>query len=281
MFKNLGIGELGHRASLTESIGLAARHGFEGITFSIVDASELAASHSADYVAQLFAEAGVQPGAWHFPVQFRQDEAQWREDMDKLPGYAALAQQLECRRTFTYIVPADNERTFTENFHFHVDRLRPAAQILNDYGCRLGLEFVGPYTSRQNKRYSFVHTLEGARALAAALGTRNAGILLDIWHLHTAHGRNQDILELKGDEIVYVHVNDAPTGVATDALIDNVRTLPGETGVLEIGGFLDALGEIGYDGPVTAEPFSQRVRDLGVDEAVAATAAAFNVIWPT
>lgn len=280
MFRNLGIGELGQRATLPESLALAQRHGFEGITFSIVEAFELAQAHAPDYVKNLFAEAGVCPGAWHFPLQFRQDESQWRAGLDSLPGYAALAQQLGCLRTFTYIVPADDSQPFADNFRFHVNRLRPAAQILNDYGCRLGVEFVGPYTSRRNKAHPFIHTLEGARALAAALAVSNAGILLDIWHLHTSHGRNQEILELASDEIVYVHINDAPRGVPTDELIDNVRTLPGETGVLQIEGFVGALQTIGYDGPVSAEPFSQRVRDMSVADAVAATASAFDSVWP-
>lgn len=280
MYKNLGVGELGHRGGLEESLALAKKHGFSGITFSIVDALNLAEAHSPAYVADLFGEAGIRPAAWHFPVQFRQDEAEWRKGLDALPAYAALAQSLGCDRTFTYLIPADTERPFAENFRFHLNRLRPAAQILYDYGCRFGLEFVGPSTSRTGKPYSYIHTLEGARALAAALGTPNVGILLDIWHLHTSYGRNADILELEGHEVIYVHVNDAPAGVATDALIDNVRTLPGETGVLEIAGFLDALSQIGYDGPITAEPFSQRVRDMELEAAVAETAASFAKIWP-
>jgi sugar phosphate isomerase/epimerase len=280
MFRNLGVGELGHRATLQESLDLAKQYGFSGVTFSIAEAHALAEANSPAYVADLFAQAGVRPGAWGFPVQFRQDKAQWREGLDMLPAYAALAQALGCYRTFTWLSPADDERSFAENFRFHVDRLHPAAQILSDYGCRFGLEFVGPRTSRQGKRYAFIHTLEGARALAAALGTSNVGLLLDIWHLHTSHGRNDDILEVPGEEIVYVHVNDAPAGVKTDELIDNVRTLPGETGVLDMAGFLDALAQVGYDGPVSAEPFSERVRDMGVEEAVAETAAAFDRVWP-
>jgi sugar phosphate isomerase/epimerase len=259
---------------------LASKFGFDGITFSMVEAHELAEANSAAYVSDLFSQAQIRPGAWHFPVQFRQEEAQWRSDLAKLPSYAALAQELGCLRTFTYIVPADNERSFAENFRFHAERLHPAAQILQDYGIRFGLEFVGPYTSRRGKAHPFLYTLEGARCLAAALGTANAGVLLDLWHLHTSHGRNMDILEMPGSEIIYVHVNDAPAGVPTDELIDNVRTLPGETGVLDIQGFLNSLVQVGYDGPITAEPFSVRVREMSLEAAVEATAAAFSRVWP-
>jgi sugar phosphate isomerase/epimerase len=58
-----------------------------------------------------------------------------------------------------------------------------------------------------------------------------------------------------------------------------VRTLPGETGVIDIAGFLQALRKIGYEGPVMVEPFSERVRQLPPEEACAATAAALNKVW--
>ena len=38
-----------------------------------------------------------------------------------------------------------------------------------------------------------------------------------------------------------------------------MRRLPGATGVIDIAGFLQTLREIGYDGPVTPEPFEKRL----------------------
>jgi sugar phosphate isomerase/epimerase len=49
---------------------------------------------------------------------------------------------------------------------------------------------------------------------------------------------------------------------------------------LDITGFLQALVEIGYDGPVTVEPFSKRLREMPVGDAVAATAEAVKKVWP-
>ena len=83
---------------------------------------------------------------------------------------------------------------------------------------------------------------------------------------------------LQRSDVVVVHVNDAPAGVAVDEQLDQVRALPGETGVLDLAGFLQALREIGYDGPVTAEPFSQRLRELPADQALTETAAAMRKI---
>ena len=63
-----------------------------------------------------------------------------------------------------------------------------------------------------------------------------------------------------------VHVNDAPAGIAWDEQIDTVRTLPMETGVIDLAGFMQALQEMGYDGPVMPEPFSQRISDLAATD---------------
>jgi sugar phosphate isomerase/epimerase len=76
-----------------------------------------------------------------------------------------------------------------------------------------------------------------------------------------------------------VHVNDAPTGIAIDEQVDNVRDLPGATGVIDIAVFLGALQEMGYDGPVMVEPFNQRVRDMEPGDALAATGKALAGVW--
>ena len=83
----------------------------------------------------------------------------------------------------------------------------------------------------------------------------NVGLLLDCWHWHTSGGTTDDLREVPERKIVYVHVNDAPSGVPLDQHIDNQRALPGATGVIDIRGFLMTLEQIGYDGPVTPEPF--------------------------
>lgn len=279
MYKNLNTGAIGVKADLAETIQYAKNHGFAGIDFSIGEAATLAASHGIDYVRELFHRANVLPGSWGFPVDFRSDETTWRKGLDALPQQAALARDLGCLRCATWIMPCDNERDFWANFDFHVTRLRPGAEILKQYGHRFGLEFVGPKTLRDTRKYTFVHSLDGMLALDAAIGTGNMGLLLDIWHVYTSHGTMDELHKLHKDDIVSVHVNDAPPGLAIDEQLDQVRTLPGETGVLDIVGFLHALRAIGYDGPVTSEPFSARVRELPPEAAVAETAAAMDKIW--
>ena len=119
-----------------------------------------------------------------------------------LPRQAEFALELGCTRTSTWILPASDELSFYDNFEFHVSRLRPAAQILGDYGCRFGLEFIGPKTLRTPRKYNFVHTMDGMLALCAAIGTGNVGLLLDSWHVYTAHVTLDDVHKLTRDDVV-------------------------------------------------------------------------------
>ena len=84
---------------------------------------------------------------------------------------------------------------------------------------------------------------------------------------------------LTNDQIVNVHVNDAPKGIPLDQLIDNKRALPTATGVIDLKGFINALVHIGYDGPVTCEPFDDALRKMDNEPALKKTAAALNTLF--
>jgi sugar phosphate isomerase/epimerase len=270
MFKNLSPGAIGIRGtSLPQAIELAAKAGFEGIDFSIREAAALADEHGLQHVHDLFQDAGVRPGQWGLRVAWNNDE-QLQRDLEQLPKLAALGRQLGCTRTATWVTPCSDERTYEENFQWHTARFRPIAEILSEHNCRLGLEFIGPKTSRVRHRYEFIYTLEGMMELAEAIGTGNVGLLLDAWHLYTSGGSVQDLDQITAQDVVTVHVNDAPAGVSRDEQIDNVRCLPMETGVIDLPGLLGKLQAMGYDGPVTSEPFSKRINAIAAHDPVLA-----------
>ena len=79
---------------------------------------------------------------------------------------------------------------------------------------------------------------------------------------------------LSQSQVVYVHINDAPAGIDVDEQLDDVRHLPGESGVIDLVGFLQALNEIGYDGPVAVEPFDSALAALSPTERVLSAATA-------
>ncbi len=281
MFKNLSPGAIGIGGlSLAESIDLAKASGFAGIDFSIREAAQLADAHDVAHVQSLFESAGIRPGQWGLPVVWNKSVEEWQQGLEDLPALAAVGRALGCTRTATSCPPGSNERTYKENWEWHIERFRPIAQILADNGCRFGIEFIGPKTIRDRLEHAFVYTMEGMLELGQAIGTGNVGLLLDAWHLYTSGGSIDDLDQLSNEDIVTVHVNDAPQGIPVDEQVDNVRCLPMETGVIDLPGFMRKLAALGYDGPVTAEPFSERVNAIEDPlEAAHLTAAHMDRMW--
>ena len=145
---------------------------------------------------------------------------------------------------------------------------------------RLGLEFIGPYTGRKDKKHVFIYTAEEMLGLAKDCG-ENVGLLFDAYHWYTG-ANNKDVFDHIPDErcIVSVHVNDAPVGDRL-ALPDSPRALPGETGMIDIACVMNGLKKIGYTGPVVAEPFSPKLAELPTDDdKVACIKACLDKIWP-
>lgn len=255
MFMALSPGAVGvHVANLEDAILKAKDAGFGGVEFGIHEAAGLIDERGADAVRALFADAGIRPAGWGLPVDWRGPEDSWRAGLAELPRLAAAAEALGCGRTMTWILSGSDTLPFEENRRFHIERFTPIASILAERGCSLGLEFLGPKTIRSAMAHEFIWRMEDMLAMGAEIGA-NVGLLLDCWHWHTAGGTLDQILALRPEQVVYVHVNDAPVGVAMDDYVDNRRGLPGATGVIDIGGFLNALQTIGYDGPITPEPF--------------------------
>ncbi len=278
MFKNLNPGMIGIRASLSEAQEMAAQYGFDGVDIHIPDVYEMVRQASLEEVKDLFARTGRRPGNWGLPIEWYGTEQKWSEELAWLRTYASLARDIGACRTTTVIRPYSDERPFEENYAFHARRLKPVAEIMGEYGCRFGLEFIGPKTLRQDKEHAFIYTMDGMLALARDLGP-NVGLLLDLWHWYTSHGTWDDLAMLGNDDVVNVHVNDAPAGIPVDEQIDQVRCLPGETDVLDFARFLTVLEAMGYDGPVTAEPFSARVNALPPKDALRETADAMHGAW--
>lgn len=274
MFASFNPAHLGLEVSLEEGLALAERHGFGGLDPAIESLHAAVSQQGAQRVREALLGRGLRVGAWCLPfVPYAADEEEWQAGLKKLPTLLGSAAAVGARRAFMWILPGDNERGYAINFEHHLVRFRPVARLLADYGIRLGLEFVGPESTRRAFKYPFIHTLAGVLELGRAIGP-NCGLLLDSWHWHCAGGTVAEIAALQGEQIVNVHVNDAPLGIARNDLQDFRRKLPGTTGVLDLDGFIHALADVGYYGPITAEPFDPELNALPPEEAVSLTAKA-------
>lgn len=274
MTMDLVCGNLGFSASQLEAVDLAAQYGFESVGADGGYLASLEAGKLAD-LKSLMQGKGIVFGAAGLPVDFRGDDARFEESMKKLPALTAGLQRAGVDRITTWLNPGSSKLPYLQNFRQHVSRLREVATVAGDNGVRLGLEYVAPKTSWVNQRYPFIRTLAEMKDLLAEINRDNAGFVLDSWHWWHAGDTAADVLTLRGRQVIAVDLNDAPSGTPKDQLRDNQRELPCATGVIDVGAFLSALNQIGYDGPVRAEPF-QGVNHMNKEDVCAAAAASLK-----
>ena len=261
--------------SQSELNDLAHRHRFESVEPRAEELAGLTPAQVAETAADLKAKNLVWAAAG-LVVDFRKDDALFRDGLVRLPRIAAGLRRAGATRIGTWLAPSHDTLTYNQNFKQHAARLREVARILADHGLRLGLEYVGTQLLLVGKRYPFVHTLAEARELIAAIGAPNVGLVLDTWHWWTAGDTAADLLALKNEDIVSVDLNDAPRGIAKEQQRDNARELPAATGVIDAAAFVNALAQIGYDGPARPEPFNAALNALDNEPACAAASAALH-----
>jgi sugar phosphate isomerase/epimerase len=265
MIKTLSAGAIGVKiASLEDGIQKSKEFGFDGYEFDAREVAKRVSESGAAAVVDLFGSAGVVPAVFGLPVEWRREPDVWEKDLEQLKGLAGAAAAIGCLRTATWVMPGSNDRAFDENWEFHIARFAPVAKVLAEFGISLGLEFIGPKTLRDTQKHPFVYKMPDMLKLAAEIGP-NVGLLVDAYHWHTGHGTVADLLALKAQQVVYVHLNDAIPGVPVDELMDGTRRLPGETGVIDLKGFVEALYQIGFEGPAAVEPFKKELNDLPAD----------------
>jgi sugar phosphate isomerase/epimerase len=271
MLNTLLAGSIGIQGlSLEEQIKLAAAAGFDAVNFSVSEVKALAdANGGIDYVKDLFASNGIKPGGWGVPVNIG-DDTKRPAQLTELPELASLAVALGAPGGTSGIMPGNNEREYDAEYAFWLERYRPVAESLKSVGASIGIEFIAPKTLRNRFKYEFIYDMPRMLAFGKDVGTGNVGVLFDVWHHYTAHGTIEDLDLLTKEDVILVHVNDAPKGLEIDEQEDLSRTLPLETGVIPAVEYLRKLKAIGYAGPVGAEPFSQRINDLASKDPLAA-----------
>lgn len=271
----LNCGNIGVRATLAESIAFAAKFGFEAVDPNLRELAALSDSAMRERLADLDAKHLTFGSiAQAFPIA--QSDDAWRAFLKDLAGAANTMRRAQMTRLVTWLSSSDAALTYMQNFKLHSRRIGEAAAILRDSGITLGLEYLGPKTMWTRSKYPFIHTMAEMKDLIAEIRQPNVGFLLDIWHWYNAGDTVADLLTLRNEDIVAVHMSDAPANTSRDQQVDNRRELPLATGVIDTAGFLNALNQIGYDGPAAAEPMSAELRALPPEQALAKTADAMK-----
>jgi sugar phosphate isomerase/epimerase len=278
MYKGFSSGLLGfENRTLKEDIPVAVKYGYEGINFDITKEAQ----HDPGEIKALLEESNLKPGGFGLPVDYRNTTEVFEGDMKNLPAYCKFAGAIGNDRCITWIIPWSDTLDYKANFELHKTRLTRVAKVLEEYGIRFGIEFVGPPRERRGKKYEFIHNFDTLMELLHAIGTSNLGFLLDAWHWDMAGQTYEDFKKIPGNRwITMVHINDAPIGIPVEEQRDLVRELPGATGVIKIANFMRGLLDLNYDGPVYVEPFNASLTAMAFEDAARTAKAAMDKVWP-
>lgn len=258
-----------------ELLDKALKYGFEAILPIPAQLAAMTSDQRSQFVGKLKSH-NLSWDAAGLPVDFRQTDQLFREGMSQLPELADALQKSKVNRMSTWIMPTHQELTYFENFKQHAARLKEITQVLKDYDIKLGLEYVGPKTLTSLHKYPFLSSMKEAFELINEIDVTNLGIQLDSFHWYCAEESVEDLEALTNDQIVTCDLNDATAGRTVAEQIDGERELPGDSGVIDLKGFIHALIKIGYDGPVRAEPFNAKLNNMADAEALSATAEAMK-----
>ena len=268
-------GSIGVKTDQEGAVTLAAKYGFESVQPFADDLAKGPESELKTMPEEL-KKVGLAWAAAGLPVNYRDDEAGYREGLKTLRTQAPVYEKAGVTRMGTWIKPMHDDLTYLSYFKQIARRVREMAAILADHNIRLGLEYVGTPSLRIRGKHQFVHSMAETKELIAESGASNVGFVLDSWHWFTAQESKVDLLTLKNEDIVSADLNDAPAGLELIEQQDNTRELPAATGVIPIRDFLSALVEIGYDGPIRPEPFNKRLNAMENDEAAKTAGAAMK-----
>lgn len=127
-----------------------------------------------------------------------------------------------------------------------------------DHGLIVHLEYL-PWTQIPN--------LEKANRIVELAGRKSGGLMIDSWHHFRSGGTAEDLLEIPGERIAAVQLNDAPTDAAPNVVEETLhgRLLPGE-GDIDLGRIVRVLREIGCEAPIGVEVFSDELSKLSPEE---------------
>ena len=221
MFTTLSAEDLALDVGFSETVELARDAGFDAVDLPM---DELV-GWDPSRVSETLAAAGLRPGGWWLPVEWREARETYDAEMEK-PVARAQSRGGRCALVQHVDLAVLGSSRLPPNFELHVERLKPVAALLGERGCVLGLEFVGPKTMRDDHPHD-VHRHD-ARDVRADRShrraqRRGAARLLAVVHVARHAGGPRGTAPGPG----HLRASQrAPEGLEPDEQIDDQRMLP-------------------------------------------------------
>jgi sugar phosphate isomerase/epimerase len=251
---------------------LASKYDFDGVNVDMQNNK-----YTIVEMNNLLREYDLTPVSFHCAVNFSGSEDAFAASLEQFEIQAKNACAIGCGLALKYLPPFSNHLNFNNHFKLYSTRLEKIKPILLEYNLKIAFEFIGPAQTRLNSKYDFVHTIDGVRSLISSSNTYGyIGFKLDIHHWQHSGATVLDLMHLDKEYILYVELNDGLQGYNSFYMPEFIRTLPLETGVNDVKGFLNAIYKNGYRGPVAVEPWSPYIASLDIEKAIELSKLSLN-----
>lgn len=279
MFRNLSPSALGITGRQSEIIELSLSHGFKGIDFDLLEFQQAVKTYGLPHARRLLDSARLKYGVFRLPLVWDDDDDTYKTSLDAAQELLSLAAEMGVTRAVATVAPANDLRPYHENFEFHRRRLNEIGELLAPHKIALGLEFQSDPELRKGFAYQFIHAFDALATLVGMIRSVNVGVVVDLFELHTAGGSFEEARKLGVERLVSVVVSDAPADKAAAECAADDRLLPGETGAIDLAATLVALGEMGYDGPLTPAVALQQVKGMRREQIVRTAGERIQQAW--
>ena len=250
-------------------IPVATKHGYDSIEFPLFEIKTV--DHAREAALKL-RDSGLEWGLMPMDIDIMREctDDEFESDLLLLTQQMDLAEAAGVKRYYNHVWPGSNERSFNENFEWCVKRFGRVYKSAKEHGLQSGFEFLGPKPLHDAFKYPFIRNLKDILTLADAISAE-VGVLVDTYHWYTSGSTLEDLdLLQSGERVVGVHLNDGWKGRTRDEQEDMEREMPLATGVIDAVSVIKKLDEMGFNGPVTVEPFepaATRLKNMPLDDA--------------
>lgn len=252
----LNVATLSQDLSLEDFVQVTGEAGFAGIELIVPTKLEAyAEEHGVDGAARLFEEAGVACAHFFLGLPMAAEGAQFTDAFEAGAARCRLAVALGMDRVGVWLPPTTEHPAARARADL-VARLRDAAQLADEHGLLMPVEFIG--TARGGT--PLVRTLADVLQVIEAAGESNLSALVDLFHFWVGGSDMADLQAMPLELLGMVHLDDAPHD-RREELRDADRVLPGE-GVMPVVEMLRICAEKGYEGWAAVELFGEPLRTM-------------------
>lgn len=254
MYKTLNPHVLGISGRQSEIVELALTYGFKAIEIDPHEFNKRVELRGLEQAKRFLESGHLRVSGFELPMKWRGDETVYEAELQKIEPLAEALAALGVKGCHTLIVPATDMFPYHENFELHRKRLSTIADALEKHGIRLGVSFLAASSHREGKSYQFIHEADAVITLIKSIASKNIGLMLDTWDWHFGGGRLDQIRALGAERIVGVRMSEAPPEATTATVTDEQRLIPTLSGPVDNAAVVAVLSELGYKGPVSADP---------------------------